>query len=321
MAASYRKIDYRVRPAKAVERKMFVEILRKLSEFGRLEGYRYVGFGSLYFSDFKLFHRVLGFDSMISIENTTDPIIQQRFSFNCPYRHVQMRYGLSTDILAALDWYERTVAWLDYDGHLDKTTFADLEITCSKAKSGNAIFVTVNAAAPAENNEDGEALGVLDALKKRVGNDRVPIGTKSSDFSGWGTAKVYRDIINTQIEDTLKKLNGVRPAGTKLVYKQLVNFHYEDGARMLTVGGVLYEADQSNLYERCGFDKLPFVAQATDAYLIDPPHLTFKEVRHIDASMPIPPADFNKFSIPRTDVERYVKVYRYFPNFIEADAG
>ena len=66
MAASYRKIDYRVRPAKAVERKMFVEILRKLSEFGRLEGYRYVGLGSLYFSDFKLFHRVLGFDSMIS---------------------------------------------------------------------------------------------------------------------------------------------------------------------------------------------------------------------------------------------------------------
>lgn len=319
MATSYRKIDYRVRPAKSIERKMLGELLRKLSEFGRLDSYRYIGFGSLYFSDFSLFHRLLGFKAMISIEDTTDQVIQKRFDFNAPYRHVQMKYGLSTNVLAAIEWHERTVMWLDYDGCLDKTVLNDLETAFTKAKSGSAIFVSVNAGPPNAEDAEGNKLPLVEALKMRVGDDMVPAETKAGDFSGWNTARLYRTIITNKIEDALRKLNGVLPPASKKIYKQIANFHYDDNVKMLTVGGVLFDADQEHIFDRCAFGKLPFASQADDPYHIDPPLLTFKEVRRIDALIPLAEADYQNLPLSKSDVDKYVKVYRYFPHFVETE--
>ena len=54
---------------------MLAEAFRKLSEFGKLDSYRYVGFGSLYF-DFALFPvKCLVFKKMISIEGQEDATI------------------------------------------------------------------------------------------------------------------------------------------------------------------------------------------------------------------------------------------------------
>lgn len=319
MAASYRKIDYRVRPAKSVERKMLGEMLRRLSEFARLDSYRYIGFGSLYFSDFTLFHRILGFNSMISIENATDPTIRKRFDFNAPYKYVKMKYGLSTNVLASIEWHERTVMWLDYDGCLDKTVLHDLEAAFTNAKTGSAIFVSVNAMAQSGEDEDGNKLSVIDTLKSRVGSEMVPADVKASDFSGWSTARIYRTIITNKIEDVLRKVNGVLPPASRKIYKQIANFHYEDNARMLTVGGVVFEADQEATFDRCAFAKIPFVCTGEEPYLIDPPLLTFKELRRIDALIPLDAADYSELPLAQSDIERYVKIYRYFPHFVETE--
>jgi hypothetical protein len=319
MAASYRKIDYRVRPAKSIERKMMGEMLRSLSEFARLDSYRYIGFGSLYFSDFTLFHRLLGFKSMISIENTEDPNIKERFAFNSPYKHVEMKYGLSTNVLAGIEWHERTILWLDYDGCLDTTVLNDLEVAFKSAKTGSVIFISVNAMIFADEDDQGKKIPILDSLKNRLGADMIPAETKPSDLSGWSTAKVYRKIITNKIEETLRKANAVLPSASKKVYKQIVNFHYEDNAKMLTVGGILFETDQLPTFERCAFHKLPFVSFDDTPYHIDPPLLTFKEVRRIDALIPFDNADYKLLPVPRSDIERYLKVYRYFPNFTETE--
>ncbi|RMG75351.1 MAG: hypothetical protein D6711_06830, partial [Chloroflexi bacterium] len=64
MPSSSRKINYGLRPAKHIERKMLIEIFRRLSEFGSVESYRYIGFGALYFNDFYQFHKYLGIQNM-----------------------------------------------------------------------------------------------------------------------------------------------------------------------------------------------------------------------------------------------------------------
>jgi hypothetical protein len=317
MAASYRKIDYRVRPAKSIERKMLAEVLRKLAEFVPLEDYRYVGFGSLYFSDFKLFHRMLGYKKMVSIENTQDAVQQKRFDFNSPYRHVQMCYGLSTNILAGLTWQEPTVLWLDYDGSLDRTVLNDIETAILRAVPGSALFVSVNAGPPTQKNEDGTLVSFVDALSRQIGAEMVPASVKSSDFSGWNTAQIYRTIINNKIEETLLSLSRVN--ASPKVYKQLVNFHYKDGVQMLTIGGVICGAEQDETYDRCGFDKLPFVSVDHTAYLIDPPLLTFNEIRSIDSMIPLSGGDYDTIPLSKADIDKYVKVYRYFPSFVEAE--
>jgi len=77
MTASYQLIDYSVRPAKFAERKMLSEMLGRLKVFGSLETYRYIGFGSIWFSDCVLFHRALGIEHMVSI----GIFVERRFSF------------------------------------------------------------------------------------------------------------------------------------------------------------------------------------------------------------------------------------------------
>ena len=83
MAPSFRKIDYSVRPAKHAERKMLLEIFRHFSVFAPMREYRYVGLGSVWFSDFQLFHRALGIPDMISIEREKNA--EARIRKNIPF--------------------------------------------------------------------------------------------------------------------------------------------------------------------------------------------------------------------------------------------
>ena len=68
MGKSYEEINYAIRPAKCIERKMLCEAFRKLSVFGDVKNYRYIGFGSPFFNDFYLFHKNLSINNMICIE-------------------------------------------------------------------------------------------------------------------------------------------------------------------------------------------------------------------------------------------------------------
>lgn len=82
MPGSYRIINYALRPAKAIERRMLCAALAGLHRFQRIEDYRYIGFGSIYFSDFQLLHRELGISDMLSIEK--DVAAEACFRFNLP---------------------------------------------------------------------------------------------------------------------------------------------------------------------------------------------------------------------------------------------
>ena len=93
MTGSYEKINYALRPAKSIERKMLCEVFRRLTPLGKLESYRYIGFGSTYFTDFILFHKSLGINSMISIEK--DEGNKDRFNFNLPFRCINLKFGSS----------------------------------------------------------------------------------------------------------------------------------------------------------------------------------------------------------------------------------
>jgi hypothetical protein len=101
MSASFRRIDYSLRPAKHAERRMLCDIFRRLRPFGRIEDYVYVGFGSVWFSDFALFHRALGIKRMISIEQAETA--RDRIEANKPFQ-IPVIYNQSTNVLPTLDW-------------------------------------------------------------------------------------------------------------------------------------------------------------------------------------------------------------------------
>jgi hypothetical protein len=318
VAASYERIHYGLRPAKNVQRKMLVETLRRLSEFGPVESYRYVGFGSTYFSDFSLFHKALGIRNMISIER--DVSNRERFEFNRPFNCIRMAFGESKEILPTLTWHVRTILWLDYDGTLEPSVLTDVKHFCASAVPGSVVIATVNAEPP----ELDERKPRLEELRSSLGKERIPPDVKEADLSEWGTARVFRRILVSEILETLSERNGGLTDEKKIEYEPLFYFCYRDGDRMLTSGGLLYERGQEPALAGCRFDRLDFLRPSLRTNVrpcfIEVPKLTYKEIRHLDRQLPR--AKKRKLTAPKVqlaDIKQYESIYRYFPNFAETE--
>ncbi len=320
MAGSYSKINYRLRPAKAVERKMICDSLRCLSPFGELISYRYVGFGSTYFSDFILFHKSLHIEDMISIEK--DQHAKDRFEYNKPFGCIEIKYGASYEVLPTIEWNKKSIVWLDYDSPLEKTILDDIDTLINKLVSGSVLIVTVSAE-PERPPEEGLTREQIDKfredkLQERLPKEKIPINVKPIDLTGKKLGNLYKRIINNQIEQSVSSVNSACSADEKLDYKQIFNFRYADGSRMLTIGWLLYEQSYCNLVEQCKFSKNFNATELDEPYEINVPNLTLKEIQYLDSQMPTDDCNaVQRICIPLKDVKCYAEVYKYFPSFVE----
>lgn len=320
MSSSYENINYSLRPAKTIERKMLCEAFRRMSPFGSVETYKYVGFGSPYFSDFILFHKVLNIFNMTSIEKDVEK--KERFNFNKPFKCIDMIFGDSNEVLPGLSWDQRSIVWLDYDGKLDESALADIRFLSASCISGSLFMFSVNASPDNDSIVEVENLPNyrLQMLEDQVGSEKVPLGIKGTDLAGWGKAAILRKIVENEINQTLNERNGGRENGAKLCYRPLFNFQYSDGAKMLTVGGVLYDEGQTHILNSCSFIDLPYITDASEKYRIEVPSLTFKEIRHLDEQLPRNESDtLSAPAVPIRDIRKYENIYRYFPAFVETN--
>jgi len=134
---SYRKINYALRPAKNVERKMMADVLKNVDRLAPLREYQYVGFGSIFFADYRLFHRTFGMDKMVSIEGYEND--GKRVEFNRPYDCIDVRMGMSFDVLPHLDWKQRSIVWLDYDHEIALHVLQDVDLVCSRVSTHSQV--------------------------------------------------------------------------------------------------------------------------------------------------------------------------------------
>lgn len=313
MASSFEGINYSLRPAKQIERKMICEAIRRLAVFGSIEAYRYIGFGSIYFSDFSLFHKRLNISNMLSIEKESNK--QARFEFNKPFDCIDLQFEESNVVLPKLDWTTRTILWLDYDGKLDGGVLSDVASFCANAVSGSMLIVSLNS------HTDPNESDRLGSLKASLGSDLVPIDAVECDLAGWKMSVMVRRILSNWIAKTLGDRNGARNRGARFNWQQVMSFEYQDGAKMTTLGGVLIDDGHQSQFSACNFDNLEFVKRSPeDAYRIDVPALTFRELRALDQLLPDVDGNQAKLpAIPTKDLKNYAALYRYFPNFAESD--
>jgi hypothetical protein len=201
---------------------------------------------------------------------------------------------------------------------MKRSVIKDIAFITSKISSGSVILITLNA--DSETLSDGKGIQEkIDLLKSEVGVTKVPADLEPKHFAGWGTANVYRQIINNQIEETLVSRNGILTSGARLSYKQLFFFHYDDGAMMMTTGGIFYDEGQELHYTQCGFHVLDFYRDADIGYKIEVPCLTFKEIHELDKQLPRINGSLVELpDVPDSDILKYEKIYRYFPAFTEA---
>src|SRR4030043_279667 len=112
-------------------------------------GYTYLGFGSVYYTDFILLHKYLYVNHMICIEGSDIP---KRMRFNRPYRFVNLQMGKVSKILPRIDFRIKYIVWLDYDygidyGYMEEETsiLDDVSAFVSKLSPGSLFIVTSEA--------------------------------------------------------------------------------------------------------------------------------------------------------------------------------
>lgn len=335
MVSSYEKINYSLRPAKAIERKMFCETMQKLSHFQNIETYQYVGFGSTYFSDFSLIHRMFGIEKMTSIEQ--DKNNSHRFEFNKPYSCIEMIFDNSNDALNDIDWYIPTVLWLDYDSKLDNGMFKDINTFFSQAQPSSMFIISIDIK-PDDPPLDQEMTAKeikefrLNKLMKRVNPIKLPYNIENRNLGIKGNNELAYEIVNDQITEALNTRNGViQDPKKEIFFQQIFNIYYNDGTPMLTIGGIIFQESQREIVETAKFNDLKFYTDIGESFRIEVPSLTFKEIYTLNELLPdhvnigtgkIDPSMQKKSKLPELsddDVKKYAKVYRYFPTFAETN--
>src|SRR5436190_20210322 len=120
-------VQYDLRPAKQVERRMVIDACQLLSLANfPIRDYQYTGFGSFYFVDFILFHKLLGIRDMVSVERDTR--IKKRIKYNCPFACVELLMTSSTAVIPTLSQDKKHILWLDYDSVLSANHILDVRL-------------------------------------------------------------------------------------------------------------------------------------------------------------------------------------------------
>lgn len=304
------KINYLVRPAKQVERKLIIEALQCLGKKYNIANYTYVGMGSRYFVDFQMVHKFLGINDMISFEKEKDRI--KRFEFNQPYKFIDLQAGLSTEILPTLNWSKNFIIWLDYDQKISPYMIDDIEIVCDNARPGTILLLTIDA--EPERFDEGFPEDEIKRIETRLKNlketiyPHYPPDIKKTDLSKKKFPAVLMQIVKERIRDCLaiKDLN----------FFQLFNFIYKDSSQMYTFG-CIFEKKIKKIQDTGIYD-LRYISKDDNLVKINLPLLTPREKMHFDRLIPGIANKLEEFEMDIEKLQTYEEYYRYYPQYFEA---
>lgn len=326
MVDSFRRIDYSLRPAKHAERRMLCDVFRRLSHFQPVETYRYVGFGSVWFSDFVLFHRALGVRDMLSIEQAVQSRL--RFEANKPFA-INIDFRPSRLALPDLDYDLRQFIWLDYDDPITLDMVNDVAAITRRASSGTVLVVSVQCVRPPDVTEaereltsDPNAASATDRFATRMNADgvaRVGSDLEREQLSNWAFGDLSRSILYAEVDRVLENRRLATPERA-VSYRHICDFEYEDGAKMTTMALIFHSEDETARVEACRFENLEFLDPDGEAVFIPTPKLTPREFRHLESQLPLPAeAQLDIGHIPLAETRRFADLYRYFPSFVSAE--
>lgn len=309
MSNTGRLINYALRPAKCVERKIMCELLAKFSTETPIHDYRYIGFGSFYFSDFVLFHNQLNINKMISIEQSPN---KSRYDFNKPYKCIEMAYGPASYVLSNQISFSndiKDIIWLDYDGNFTIEVLNDIHLLLDRVSSGSFIFASFNTSIP----ENGGArmpylhANFHDYLSPKLEEKHISKKTIPSIlFSIFDTA-VQKSMVARNVKEEID-----------LVAYPIFFVKYSDNAEMMTIG---YYICRSDSFDKSVVETIPWRPQEDMPYSIDVPCFTKAEIREINRLLPGATAEEIHAQLPyleEKDIRKYIGMYKYYPNFLDS---
>jgi hypothetical protein len=307
-AESYKKVPYDLRTAKQIERRMIMDTLMLLAEGGfPVRDYQYTGFGSVFFVDFILVHKLLGIRRMLTVE--MDKGIGKRIKFNRPFADIAIEMEKAEDIIPKLDRDQKNILWLDYDFRLNKVAVDDAAMAAFVLPAGSILMVTVDVKHPPEPGGPAEW---FEFYEEQVG--------KFFGFEWTAEQFAQTALPHTNAQILFSAINSGLASRPNARFIPLFNFLYADGHPMLTIGGMIGTDSDAQRVAACDFSRAPFIRRDSSLppYEIKFPILTRKERGLLDHHMPCAEGWKPKeFEISQEDVAAYRELYRYFPVYAE----
>lgn len=303
---SARILNFETRPLKFTERKMLLACFARVCNYFNND-YQYIGFGGLAFTDFKLFHRELNINELVSIEGGDYGV--ERIEFNSPLSLIKIHNKLSSSALTSIDLFKRTIVWLDYDRTIEDYMFDDITILFNKLPVGSIYIMTCNRKLVDEKTGKNYS---AESFREKYGS-LGPYDIEGTALATEGNNKIIRRMLLNQIQRVIKDRN--LACDSKLEFKQLFNILYQEnmGAKMLTFGGLII--DDSIEYEKIGLSEFDFINNDENTTVISIPNLTRRESELIERYLDKKDDLLAKKIISEEEFEAYVKIYKYIPHF------
>lgn len=310
--ASFNVVNYSLRPSKSIQRNLVFEGVSILKGHIDIDELAYIGFGSVWFTDFVLAHKMLGINDMISIE--ADEVGCKRAKFNAPFATVRVIEGRSSVVLPALfsDNALRSkpwMIWLDYDYEFNDDVRGDVQSIIENAPQNSILLITFNAS----EIKYGRAPERPDRLRELFG-DVVPDDLSKSSCKDERFLETLADLTRDYMLSVANDIS--RPGGFVPAFRLI----YRDVAPMITIGGVLPSKGAATVAKDtirgaswpCNPEK-PIIA----------PHLTIREAAMLQSQLPcktsLTRGDVQKlgFDLEDDQIEAFSKYYRQYPAFAQ----
>ena len=310
--ASFDSINYSLRPSKSVQRAVIFEGLKALSDAMNLQNPVYIGFGSIWFTDFVMAHKVLGIDEMISIES--DEVGFRRAQFNRAYRSIRVIEGRSEEripeLLNQADYQARPwIVWLDYDGALDEEKAEEMRWLVLNAPPSSIVLFTFSATQNAYGRPNQRPGRIADILGGVVPDD-LSADECNKENLPQTLANLSMDFLSSVAADN------ARPGG----FIRSFQIPYHDSVGMVTVGGILPAVGTAPSARAVVADQ-KWIGIVSE--MIQAPPMTLREVAVLQAELPcvgeLTRARVQELGFDLLDhqIRSFQRYYKYLPNFAE----
>jgi hypothetical protein len=317
-------IPYHLRQHKAVERNLFIELLRKLNNYTNISDYVYIGFGGPFLEDFKQLHTSLKICNMISLE--VDSNVHKRQRFNTPVSCIDIgeEPKSSSEFINTYDFDKPALIWLDYaiPSQLNEQ-MNEIANLVSKLKPKDIFKITLNATPETlgrdYSNQDPKPFR-LGKLIELLTEDFCPINPEVDDV----TFKRYPKLL---IKAAQRAINMGLRGRTDIQIHPLCTFIYKDGQQMITFTAIVLENTPEE-YERfiseSRITNWPFYSGSWDTLKnISIPTMSLRERIFIEEKLPLNTADQINADLEfflgeneneaRTNLENFIEYYKVIP--------
>ena len=306
-------LPYRLRPNKAVDRELFLDLLLRLAPALQIQDHRYVGLGGPFLEDFRLVHARLGIDDLVCVEAEEE--VHKRQLFNRPIDGVKCVHSTLEDYIDSTEFGKPVVIWFDYtEPRRIVEQIERFSRTIADVPTNSILRVTLNASPTSLGKPDQSAVEStvhewrLMRFRERVGrlfpSDLKPEDMKSKNFGTSVLKALY-----LAVEGELLNLRD------RCVVWALAT-HYADGQPMVTATLIVCGRDVATveaLVEGWGYSSKP-----TDPLRLDMPALSTRERLTMEFSEDA--REQMGFELPRSRMREnpyksFRQFYRFFPHF------